>query len=348
MINHRLSVLKVPETVQIKNIMQSQNADFNSKRDVSQESLSRSRRNSHQSMSGGMSSGIKPDAGHKLNIMQFSKFIAQENNKLQKQFRTLVGGHIKIDTFARTKDIRRSRKSKGEKVIAINVKPHHFFNKQINYQPAYDYPAFTKKTQEQPFLRPEKVLTQILSENNQSAKDYLRELYENTPMFDHLPPTYEESDEQTNKWGILANAILTGRTENEGFCKKFSEVLELMDLKTHPDNLVKMCLSRKKKNISNERVPKFPFTFRRILAKYFDMMEKEHQREAEAINDDIQLQKLKQPSIRSSIVTNIQGLLERYLQQETTKKGNQFQSMDEIEQNKNELSKLIMQELSTK
>ena len=43
-------------------------------------------------------------------------------------------------------------------------------------------------------------MAQILKENGISVKDYLRDLYENTPLFDEIPPNFDDELEIMSYW----------------------------------------------------------------------------------------------------------------------------------------------------
>lgn len=46
----------------------------------------------------------------------------------------------------------------------------------------------------------------IVDRNNQAPKEYLKELYENTPVFDELPMRY--TDEERNLWQVMSQYLV--------------------------------------------------------------------------------------------------------------------------------------------
>ena len=94
------------------------------------------------------------------------------------------------------------------------------------------------------------------------AVSYIKNLRENQPIFDEFVPTFEKGKEP---WNQLASHILTpSEDNNKKFMKYINRYSEYRDNLECNDKLVQMTLTKKGKNLLNDRVVHFPFTYTKI------------------------------------------------------------------------------------
>lgn len=123
-------------------------------------------------------------------------------------------------------------------------------------------------------------------------KSYLKDLYENTPVFDEVPMTFATDVGQQNHWAEIAKYLLSVfDTDKDKFLKYIHQAQQYKDQLESKDALVQKCLTRRKKNILNERLPKFPFTFSKVKGNHLRLMEKQYKVEKQEIIDTLNRQK---------------------------------------------------------
>ena len=47
-------------------------------------------------------------------------------------------------------------------------------------------------------------MKQIFLDTDMKVSDYLKDLYDNTPIFDEIPPNFKQTTSKPNLWGILS------------------------------------------------------------------------------------------------------------------------------------------------
>ena len=82
------------------------------------------------------------------------------------------------------------------------------------------------------------------------------------------------------------------------------------------DNLVKLCLTRRIKNLDKERMPKFPMTCTKIPGKNLFMMEKQHEKAMRQKLIDFEEFKMMKKDIVTEVQLNIQKLLEKFIEKQ--------------------------------
>jgi len=82
-------------------------------------------------------------------------------------------------------------------------------------------------------------------------------LYENTPIFDEIPPTYGD---MKNPWMTISTFLLSPfQKDHDKFIKYINQSYEYKAQLESNDALVKLTSTRRKKML-NEREARFPFT----------------------------------------------------------------------------------------
>lgn len=124
-----------------------------------------------------------------------------------------------------------------------------------------------------------------------TVHEYLVDLYQNTPLFDELIPNYEDNmDSDGSNWNIVMNYISFNSIDK--MKKDIRNYVHYRQQMESQDALVTLCSTRKTKNILNERLPKFPFTFVKMKNKHVKAMEVYHKKHKEKLRqklDDLRM-----------------------------------------------------------
>lgn len=120
-------------------------------------------------------------------------------------------------------------------------------------------------------------MSQILSEKNMTVPEHLKDLYLNTPLFDELIPTYSNQENgDTSNWNRVMSYITYNSIDK--IKRDINHSIHYRQQIESQDALVTLCSTRKKKNILDERLPKFPFTYVKMKSKHVKAMEVYHKK----------------------------------------------------------------------
>lgn len=108
-------------------------------------------------------------------------------------------------------------------------------------------------------------------------------MYENTPIFDEIPKTYSEVK---TPWELISQLVLSRFTkDNEKLIKYINQALDYRDQLESKDTLVQLCVSRRKKNVLTERLPRFPMTVQKVENQIIRQLEKKYQQSRKAMEE---------------------------------------------------------------
>ena len=275
-------------------------------------------------------------------LTEFCNFITEQNILMQNQRVEPMSGLPKKEQRKE-----RKRKLKDIKMVLTNTKPCLFYKSNIIQEAL-------RIGQKQWSVTPDlyngqnpSIVRAILNKRNIRVKDYLSNIYDKLPRFDEIPSKYDSDDEARNrdsKWNKIANMILSRvKFDQENLFRHISDAhLYQYQLKSS-DQLVKMCITRQKKNLEQDRVPRFPLTCTKVLGKHLYLMEKQSDKEQAVKIEKLKQYRIKNRNEMADMKRNIEILVDKFVLRKI--EDGAIRNSIEAENQKKQINEIVLNKL---